>query len=230
MTVPGTALRLGPSRARVLDALWSAEGPRTSLEVATAVGTHPNSARFHLEALVEDGLVERRLEDRSTRGRPRVVYTPVPQAPLDPAAAYRELAGMLAAAVVERAPTPSVAAQSVGARRGRQLVSEPRRQASGREGGGREAAAEGVVRTLGRYGFESRSRSTRTGGRIDITPCPFLPLARQHADVVCSLHRGLVDGVLAGLGAPVVVADLVPFERPDLCVVHLRRVKELEPG
>jgi predicted ArsR family transcriptional regulator len=224
MTEESVRPRLGPRRARVLEVLRDSGTPLTSPEVAAEVGGHANSARFHLEALVEDGLVDRHQQSRATRGRPRVTYSPAAGAPLDATSAYRELAGMLAEAVVERASSPADAspagaARSVGDRHGRDL-------APSADGGvpDRRGAARAVVRALERYGFDSRERTSGPAGRIDITPCPFLSLARDHGEVVCSLHRGLMDGVLAALDAPVTVDRLVPFERPDRCVAHLRRV------
>ena len=65
---------LGRSRADVLDMLRAADGPLGVREVAQRMGLHPNTARFHLEALVEAGLAVRETEDRETPGRPRIGY------------------------------------------------------------------------------------------------------------------------------------------------------------
>jgi predicted ArsR family transcriptional regulator len=47
---------LGRSRADVLDMLRAADGPLSVREIAQRTGLHPNTARFHLEALTEAGL------------------------------------------------------------------------------------------------------------------------------------------------------------------------------
>ena len=65
-----TAL-LGRSRASVLDMLLAADAPLGVREVAQQMGLHPNTARFHLEALVDAGLAVREAEERDTPGRPR---------------------------------------------------------------------------------------------------------------------------------------------------------------
>src|SRR5438270_13821954 len=52
-------------------------------------------------------------------------------------------------------------------------------------------------------GFEPRFR--RQGGRaveVTLRACPFRDLTDEHRDLVCSLHRGLVEGMLAGLKPP----------------------------
>jgi predicted ArsR family transcriptional regulator len=52
--------------------------------------------------------------------------------------------------------------------------------------------------------------------------CPFIELARQRPDVVCTLHLGLLRGAAEELDAPVDVTDLRPFARPGLCIATLR--------
>ena len=61
---------LGRSRADVLDMLRAADGPLGVREVAQRMGLHPNTARFHLEALVEAGLAVRETEDRESPAGP----------------------------------------------------------------------------------------------------------------------------------------------------------------
>ena len=55
LLAPEDASPLGRSRADVLDMLRAADGPLGVREVAQRTGLHPNTARFHLEALVEAG-------------------------------------------------------------------------------------------------------------------------------------------------------------------------------
>ena len=64
---------LGPTRSRVLGVLREADEPVGAAEVAGRLGIHPNSARFHLDALADAGMVERRSEGRSVPGRPKVL-------------------------------------------------------------------------------------------------------------------------------------------------------------
>lgn len=45
--------------------------------------------------------------------------------------------------------------------------------------------------------------------------------ARAHAQVVCPIHLGLMQGAMAAWDAPVTVNRLEPFAEPDLCVAHL---------
>jgi predicted ArsR family transcriptional regulator len=62
--------------------------------------------------------------------------------------------------------------------------------------------------------------------RIRLTHCPFLELAEEHQQVVCSVHHGLMQGVLDEIDAPIEAYDVEPFAEPTACLVHLRRRAE----
>jgi len=207
-------------RRRVLHQLRVYARAASAVEVGEPLGLHLNTARFHLDALVEAGLAERTTEGRATPGRPKVLYA-VPPGDVAEEDSYRVLAEILTGALEHAATTPGAAAEAAGVERGRVLAAEqvgptPTRVTA-------TTAADVVVEGLGRLGFESSSVPTRAGRRIDIVPCPYLDLARSRPDVVCGVHRGLMQGVLDELGAPLEVDRLEPFAEPGRCVAHLRR-------
>ncbi len=74
LLAPEGSAPLGRSRADVLDMLQAAGTPLGVREIAQRMGLHPNTARFHLEALVEAGLASRETEGREKPGRPRIGY------------------------------------------------------------------------------------------------------------------------------------------------------------
>ena len=203
---------LGPRRAEVLGLLRGSTVPLDAPAVADRLGVHTNSARFHLEALVRLGLAQREAQERSTPGRPAVVYAASAAAPLGAEASYRELAATLADAVAQRGRTPQVRARRAGKVKGMAMAAA---DSAG------QPPVDTVIRTLGRLGFDSRPAAR--GRRIDITPCPFLDLVEQHGDVVCAVHHGLMDGVLEQLGAHLEVDRLTPFTALDRCAATLRR-------
>ena len=95
LLAPEDASPLGRSRADVLDMLRAADGPLGVREVAQRMGLHPNTARFHLEALADAGLAVRETQDRDTPGRPRIGYRAVADGPASSEA--RPGSGMVAA-------------------------------------------------------------------------------------------------------------------------------------
>ncbi|NHB84211.1 helix-turn-helix domain-containing protein [Tessaracoccus sp. HDW20] len=72
---------LGPTRARVLAYLQAATEPRSVIDVANELDLHKNSARFHLDALVEAGFAERAINATGSQGRPPLVFTATSSAP-----------------------------------------------------------------------------------------------------------------------------------------------------
>ena len=71
---PPAGLSVGGRRAEVLRHLRDAVASLSVADIAAQTGLHVNTARFHLDALVADGLAERTMEEREVPGRPRVLY------------------------------------------------------------------------------------------------------------------------------------------------------------
>lgn len=212
MTEDRAGEALGPTRRRVLQAVGEASGGLSAVDVARLLDVHPNSARFHLDALVEAGLVERGTEERTSPGRPKILYAASARL-TPPGGGWQELAQILTEAVVSRGASPAGAAERAGERHGRALA------AGIRPGDVPEQVAHG----LRRLGFDSSAHRSRGGGRIEIRPCPFLDLVRTHGEVVCGVHRGLLSGMLTTLDPEVTLDRLDPFVRPGLCVARFRR-------
>src|SRR5215472_1235527 len=110
---PADATPLGRSRASVLDMLQAADRPVDVREVAERMGLHANTARFHLEALVEAGLAVREAEDRETPGRPRIGYRATSAGPAG-RRHYRLLAEMLASVISGTMADPGAVAEQAG--------------------------------------------------------------------------------------------------------------------
>ena len=212
---PGTAPVLGEKRTQVLAALRGANAPLTVGAVAGQVGLHANTARFHLDALVEAGLASRDTEDREQPGRPRVLYS----ARTDDAGvrSYRLLAEILSGYLAATTPRPAEAAVAAGQAWGRYLADRPppfRRLDA-------ETSIRQLVRVLDEIGFAPEAVTSGTGRQVLLRHCPFREIAEEHGEVVCSIHLGLMRGLLAELDAPVTAERLLPFVEPTLCVAHL---------
>nr|MDP9418830.1 hypothetical protein [Actinomycetota bacterium] len=53
---------------------------------------------------------------------------------------------------------------------------------------------------LARLGFDPAVASDGEGVTVAFTHCPFADLAQAQPDIVCHLHRGLVEGFVHTLG------------------------------
>ena len=90
---PGSQQRID----EVADALRRRGGSATSVELASDLGIHPSTARFHLDHLVEQGRATMTRRHRATRGRPHTLFILVSD---EGPRAYRLLAQMLVEEVV----------------------------------------------------------------------------------------------------------------------------------
>ena len=211
------------TRERVLGLLQDAGAALTSDDVAERLGIHANTARFHLASLETDGLVVRTAEERTRPGRPRALFAAADGAPVVAYRSYQLLAEMLSGFLRDQLPDPASASEAAGVAWGRFLAgpTPPLQRV------GEDDAVEALVDRLGRVGFESHADSRVNDAaaerRLEIGHCPFLEVADRHRDVVCSLHLGLMRGLLEQMRAPLSAETLIPLVEPGRCVAHLRR-------
>ena len=214
----------GESRQALLAVLHQGGGPLDAVAAGASVGLHPNTARVHLEVLCSVGLVGRRTEERSRRGRPRVLYEaaapvrrlpdPAPPRPTD--TGYRELARVLAQQFAERPDVPGETLRA-GQRWASALshVSLPERRLSDVE------TVAVAVDLLERLGFEPVGAPG--AGRIVLHHCPLEDVARESRSVVCGIHLGMLKATVERLDCPLDVVGLEPFvtDEPSACIVKL---------
>jgi predicted ArsR family transcriptional regulator len=205
-----------PSRARIL-ALLVDEGPLDARELAAHVGLHVNTVRVHLNALADAGLVAGETRPPSGRGRPRVAYRATAAAGDEGGRRYRLLAEILTALVARYGAEAATQLEEIGEAWGRYLVDAPPRFSSADD----ERAVAKLLELLTELGFQPQLERGTRGRQILMRPCPFLELAREHQDVICPIHLGLMRGALAEVGARTRATKLEPFVRSDLCVARL---------
>lgn len=183
--------------------------------VAERVGVHVNTARFHLDTLVQAGRAERDTLPQMRPGRRPVVYRATADDSEWPRN-FRLLAEILAGVVATELPNPVPVATETGRRWGRYLtpVPPPNERIDAAE------ARRRVVATLDEIGFVPEDLPA--GDEIRLHHCPFREVAVQHTDVVCAIHRGLMQGALEQMDAPVDTVSLEPFVQPHLCIATLR--------
>jgi predicted ArsR family transcriptional regulator len=181
--------------------------------VAEALDVARSVAAFHLDKLVDAGLLTTRFERVSGRsgpgaGRPAKLYG---RSELEvevslPPRRY-DLAGSLLASAVARSSTSG---EPVG-----DAVAEVAHDA-GQAVGKKARRRGGLVGALAAHGYEPREER----GEIRLVNCPFHALADEHRGLVCGMNLDFVSGVLDGLGERRRTAVLDP--EPGLCCVRIR--------
>ncbi|GAA4639014.1 helix-turn-helix domain-containing protein [Actinoallomurus vinaceus] len=198
-----------PARLDILDRLRASPHPLDAHAVAAATGLHVTTARSHLDALIEAGIVVSQRQPPQGRGRPRTLYAPSSRE--RDGGPYQELSDLLAAHFGDTPAQRTRRAQ----RAGRDWAA--RRLEAASEGSHSAAEARQVVAGLfTEMGFDPEPAPT---GRLLLHDCPFRDTARAHPEVVCAAHQGLLAGLLARLNPAAPVPVLEPFVRPDLCAV-----------
>jgi predicted ArsR family transcriptional regulator len=232
-----------PVRRRLYEVVTRQPGPMGRDEAAAAAGIGRALAVYHLDKLVESGLLAATYQRPAGRsgpgaGRPAKLYARADRefTVTVPPRSYELAARLLVQAVEADGSGQSRAALGQAARRlGAELgggyrgeAAGPRPDAGGSPGtqegtqGATESAQRGtgrggdVVGALARQGYEP----CRDGdGIIRLRNCPFHQLAERHREVVCGMNLTLVEGLVDGLGADGWQPVLDP--RPGYCCVAL---------
>lgn len=212
--------RLGPMRAEVLDHLRDVGDAVGVGDVAAAVGLHPNTTRFHLDALTRAGLAVRDVEQRTQRGRPKILYR---AAHGHQSGRFESLADAMVRHFARGVDDRSERATDAGAawgdelRRARQEV-EPD-----------QPPLERLVAAMNDLGYQPHLVE-ETDPVLELRPCPYAALADADPAVICQLHLGLVRGIL-GPGQPWTATEIRPWVTPTTCRVLLgRKAGSAEPA
>lgn len=177
--------------------------PLSTAEVAGSLGLHLNTVRPHLERMREVGLLEARPDTSGGVGRPQKLYELAADAPglgLEPPV-YPMLAKMLLDVAVASDTDTSVVLEA-GRDTGRALAHRTEDRTRG--GQGTPSVGTMTVGMLDDLGFDPASATEGNCTSVAFGHCPFAELATAHPQVVCALHRGLMEGFTGELGGAVV--------------------------
>ena len=204
-------------RREVVELVRAAGRPLSAREVATETGLHINTARFHLDTLVREGVLRREDGQAVGPGRPPGRYVMVPGMDRGGLRNYKLLAEKLLSHLAADTD-PDAAAARAGESWGRYLVQPP---APGRQLS-REDSLDRLTDLLADIGFDPQvSAGPDAETRIELRHCPFLELAEAQRNLVCGLHLALMRGALDQLSAPLRAQSLTPFADPHTCVAQL---------
>jgi predicted ArsR family transcriptional regulator len=189
--------------------------PVSREEAGDATGMSRGLAAFHLEKLVDAGLLRTEAQAprgvRRGRGRTPKVYEAVGEglAIAIPQRRYELIAEILADAVADDPADAGEAARRLATGRGQAL-------GAGLRGG------SSLMDALAEVGFEPESERDT----VVLRNCPFHVLAARQTALVCGLNLAFVVGILQGLEVTGVQAQLAP--RPGYCCVEVTGEARLE--
>lgn len=182
--------------------LLTEKADRTIGELSAATALHANTVREHLQRLEAEGLVVRTVEHRTTRGRPRVLFTAVMgEASVSSPVAKRKVRDAAVRGDLMRRLIPDAepATRGLGADALHQL--------------------DAITEHLTDAGFEP----TLDGGglTLDVSPCRHKSAQARHRETLCAVHLGIMQGVLTEAGGPLRAIAVRTEGIADGCVVQL---------
>jgi predicted ArsR family transcriptional regulator len=186
------------SRVEILH-LVQERSSRTIREIVEATGLHPNTVREHLQRLMDDGYVVSEIEHRTTRGRPRVLYSAADGVASSSAVQQEK--------VVQAARRGDLMRRLLTADIPAELETDALHQ------------LDALVEELQDEGFDPVVDEKAL--TIDLSPCAHAETQATHRAVLCSVHLGIMQGVVAQAGGPLVVDGMRSSCDPSECVVML---------
>lgn len=181
-------------------------------ELATRLSLHPNTLRPHLRRLEEVGLVASEPARREAGvGRPHVLYTAIDVAARE-GRDYRLLSDILAGllSTTRQRDRATELAREWGSYLIGRAAPKP---------GARLAALAVLQEAMAEAGFDPRFRR-RGATRVEIAlrDCPFRELLDEHRELVCAVHRGLLEGMLGASRPALELASFEPLaDRGQVC-------------
>jgi predicted ArsR family transcriptional regulator len=212
-TWQAVAALVDPVRRSLYEHVRRARRPVTREDAAQAVDISRNLAAFHLDKLVEMGMLRARYEAPAEqprgRGRTPKVYeaTDGGLSLTVPQRHYELVGAILADAVATDPGDARAAAHRHAARLGHHIGATA--------SGTRDDETGTAAGALTDLGYEPRSGEDG----IVLDNCPFHALATRYTALICGINAEFVAGLLAGLGCDGLRAELRP--RPGGCCVRV---------
>lgn len=209
-----------PVRRELYDYVVSQHDAVGRKQASEAVGTPQHTAKFHLDRLVEEGLLTveyRRLTGKTGpgAGRPSKLYRRS-DAQIEvslPGRQYDLMGGILAAAIEQHDSPEMQRALDTVAHAAGVSVGEAHRTATPEP---QASALVEIADALADEDFEPVVEPTA----VRLRNCPFDHLAKDHTQLVCGVNQNFVQGVVDGLGCGFAHARLEP--EAGYCCVTIR--------
>ena len=220
--VAGIAVLADPIRRDLYLYVSAQPAPISRDQAADALGIARHRAKFHLDKLAEEGLLDTDFKRLSQRrgpgaGRPTKLYRRSSRqlSVTLPERRYDVAAQLMASAIDDTSAaggTVTDAVNTAAAEWGRAVGDQARVEAGHRPS--RERLVTCMCDALTEHGYEPR----RDGSTITLGNCPFDTLAREHTELVCGMNFAMLAAATDRVAKSGLAARLDPA--PDRsCVV-----------
>ena len=227
-------ISLLPAQRRVLEVVEGAGQPISSAEVAKTLKLHPNTAREHLDALLNAGLVTTLPMRTGKRGRPTLLYSVTT---LDPNQILSTYLDVITATAISLAEGSDGVAQAIAVGKNWAGLTCPQPAQSGTQG------ASGAVATSAVSSAEAASPAAATSDAVAAEPSHLSETGANTADEANMTQRlenaiaqlrpiFTVMGFAPELAKNKLVLHSCPFAKggwphPLVCIIHEAYIAEL---
>ncbi len=204
-----------PTETRLVALIRAADAPLDTATIADRLDLHPNGVRVQLQRLEHRGVVERE-EARGGVGRPRALWRLTPRAIAEADLPHTgwAMARSLARAIPPTAPRLREV-EDAGTAMGRELADHLGQTTDG-------DTRQALGNALEALGFAPQRDDDGDLARFRLMTCPYADTVRENPAVVCTLHRGIVQGVLDSVAPDARLTGFEPRD-PDIagCIVEI---------
>jgi len=197
------------SRMSLLYQLQS-RGTMTVNDLAEAAGLHHNTAREHLDRLINDGFVTCEPEASDSKGRPKMLYS---------------AAGGVSTELGSISSRKIAAAQERAQQLRRMLPLLPVGQTALADcaGPATQRQLDALNDHLDQSGFDAQMAVH--GDQLNLHDCPYSEMVKDHPEV-CAVHYRLIQGALEQADGPLRAVGLNLIDSPHHCVIDVVAVPE----
>ena len=230
--IEAVALLDEPNRRQLYDLVVASREPMGRDDAATALTISRELAAFHLDRLVEGGLLDTEYRRRGGRtgpgaGRPAKFYRRSNRelSVSLPPRRYDVVAEVMATALDRLPPSAGTdVVRAVARERGMEVGLQARRSAGARPG--RSRLREALLDTLHDTGFAPEVAAPN--GAVLLRNCPFDSLATTHRDLTCGMNLAWASGVTDALADSGLAPQL--DLKPGYCCVVFQPAPGQRPG
>ncbi|MGA4669979.1 helix-turn-helix transcriptional regulator [Propionibacteriaceae bacterium Y1923] len=197
----------------------------TAAELGQRLDLHVTTVRFHVDQLVEVGLVSCH-DERGQVGRPKRRYTASPGLLPDVqrTESYQRLEEMLSSALQTEGDlaTAEEAGRFWLATHAADILNAPTQEPAHNRSEWFAKIGQ-LVDVLDEWGYAPELATLNAGhtAELQLHNCPLRDLVDTQPDVACGVHRGIIQGTLEAIGEGDAELRLTPMAAPDVCLARI---------
>lgn len=211
-------MRLSPKQSEVLSILQTFPQGARAAEIAQKLGMHVNTARGHLDELINAGAVRVVTAPAQGRGRPSLIFQVRVPDNRSVAEEYVTLISVLIKALADKEQLNNYASEQA-----RELGREWAKTAANSHGA---EALGSLYRMMRDMGFDPVTSAEQFGQEghtdVELHACPFVTTGVEPSPFICAIHDGFLEQTAADSGGRLCL-KLVPKAGNGVCRISVEK-------